>query len=62
MWGVQEMGIVLVLVLVPCSCLVDWLVTVEGGRRKEVLRWWWWWYSVVCSGVECGVEAKESKM
>lgn len=35
MWGVQEMGIV------PFSCLVDWLITVEGGRRKEVLRWWW---------------------
>lgn len=57
------MGIVLVLVLV---WLVGWLrLREEGGRRKEVLRWWWCgvvWYSVVCSGVEGGVGAKENKM
>lgn len=38
------MGIVLVLVLVLVwlvGRLVGWLVTVGGGRRKEVLQWWW---------------------
>lgn len=50
MWGVQEMGIVLVLVLV---WLIGWLrLKEEGGMRKEVLLWW----SVVeWSVMWCGV-------
>lgn len=53
MWGVQEMGIVLVLVLVR---LIGWLRLKEEEGRKFCDG------GVVWCGVECGVGAKESKM